>query len=295
MRAGRYSPIGSRYSAPCGPVSATRSFTRNEVSSARAPPIWSASASGRDALAQPSARSASRSAARERGRRRGGMAGSDRHRAAAERVAAERLGADRRAPLRERRALLAQRRPQRELLEGRELAEALAGEHVRDQRGGARPARGVDLEAREGRVAEEARDRDVGDREVAAGVPLARELGLEVVEHRGDLLGERARDDRVVRLLAEDTGADHALVEELPDEDVAHARVGELLEPARARPRGDVARIERGLGPAVLEVLADHRRVAERDAVVDEHGTRRSGLSSEKRSLPRKGTIGSIS
>ncbi len=44
----------------------------------------------------------------------------------------------------------------------------------------------------------------------------------------------------LVRLLAPDEGPDRDLVEEPPDEHVAHARVGELLEPARAGAIGDV-------------------------------------------------------
>jgi len=53
-------------------------------------------------------------------------------------------------------------------------------------------------------------------------------------------------------------------------EDVAHARVGEFLEPPCAGAIGDVARVERRLGVAILEVLADHGRVGEGHPVVDE-------------------------
>jgi hypothetical protein len=58
----------------------------------------------------------------------------------------------------------------------------------------------------------------------------------------------------------------------LPDDHVADARVGVFLEPPGPRALGDIGRVERGFGIPVLQVLADHGRVGERHAVVDQHG-----------------------
>jgi hypothetical protein len=69
---------------------------------------------------------------------------------------------------------------------------------------------------------------------------LGRRLCLEIVEHGRHALGERLRDDRLLRLFAPDEPADHPLVEKPPEETSPIRVSGVLLEPARPRAIGDV-------------------------------------------------------
>ena len=89
---------------------------------------------------------------------------SRRHHAGAQRRRAERVARERRAHVGQHSAMLRRRGAQQRVFIGLSVLEAVGREHPADEPVRARPSRGVDLEARETGVAEEARDRDVGDR-----------------------------------------------------------------------------------------------------------------------------------
>src|SRR6266545_794671 len=196
----------------------------------------------------------------------------DRHHATTRRRAGVGLRADWGAHRLERVELLGDRHAQDCVLDLGQLGEGRRSQRSADPARGLRPARRIDLEAHPAGIAEEGGDGDVGDRQgVAEAETSGRRLAFQIVEHRRDLLLERAVDHLAVALLAPHRGPDGDLVEEAPDEDVAHARVGELLQPAGARPVGDVLGKERWFGLLVLEVLADHRGVRQHEIAVDQH------------------------
>src|SRR5262249_23507361 len=89
-----------------------------------------------------------------------------------------------------------------------------------------------------------------------------------------------------------DEGADDRLIEYAPDEDVADARIGELLHPtcpgALCRRLGQERRRGIALLQSQMTVLSDTDTWSSMKT-----GTRRSGLSSLNVSSPKNGTIGS--
>ena len=122
-----------------------------------------------------------------------------------------------------------------DLLEGEQGGEAGVGEGAVDEARDARPAGAVGLDSDMGAVAEEGRDRDVGEADLVAEQPaLARQLALQIVELAGEVLAQSLLDPRRVAGFAPDDGVDELRVEQAPDEDVAEAGVGIFLEPAGA-------------------------------------------------------------
>jgi phosphomevalonate kinase len=115
-------------------------------------------------------------------------------------------------------------------------------------------------------------DGDVGEGELVEDEAVGGQLGLEVVEDVGDVVLVGAAEQLGVGLLAPHEPLDDVLVEQAPDEHLAHAGVGELLEPAGARAGGGAAGEQRRRGVALVEVLADDGRVGEDDLVVEEDG-----------------------
>ena len=81
----------------------------------------------------------------------------------------------------------------------------------------------------------------------------------------------------LVRVISPAPHSGHAalyelLVEEAPDENVAEARVGIFLQPARSRPVLDVVRQQRPLRIGLVEIGADGGGIAQREIPVDQHG-----------------------
>ena len=171
----------------------------------------------------------------------------------------------------ERGALLRRWDAQRGCLERHQPAQTIVAERALDERRGARPALRVDSVAGERGVAEERGDRDVGDADLAEQESVLGKLRFQIVEHVRDLHAARVVQHRLVGRHAEHARIDRHLVEQTPDDHLAHARIGELLEPARARAVGRLARIERGGGVEVFEVLADHRGIAQRHLAIGVH------------------------
>ena len=79
------------------------------------------------------------------------------------------------------------------------------------------------------------------------------------------------RDPRLIARLAPDQWTDDLLVEEAPNEEIAEARVGILLEPASACAVLGVGGKQRVAGIGLVEIGADHRRVADGEIAVDQH------------------------
>src|SRR5262249_30780668 len=153
-----------------------------------------------------------------------------------------------------------------------EASGSSAGKNAVDERRRLWPARAVDREAREGGVTKENGDGDVGDRDIAEQISLRWQLALEIAQHLRDLLLERASQYLLIGRLAPQEGVDRHLVEETPDEDLAHACVGRFRGPGWAGALADVGREQRGRRVTVLEVLADDGRIGEGHPVVHEHG-----------------------
>src|SRR5438309_6363627 len=106
------------------------------------------------------------------------------------------------------------------------------GEDAAHERSRARPPGGIHFEPRVSAVSEKARDRDVGDADVAEQEAFGRQLALEIVEGGGNIFFQRLADALLVGRLAPHQRAYDLLVEERPDEEVAEPRVCELIEPA---------------------------------------------------------------
>ena len=167
--------------------------------------------------------------------------------------------------------MLRDRRHHRPVFEQLQALKRLAGQRAIDETRGLRPARRVDDEARKPGIAKERGQRDIGDRHRAEQESVGRQFAFQVVQHRRYLLGQCARNLLAIALLAEHRRQDHLLVEQPPDEQIAQAGVGQLFEPAGPGAPGRAGRHQRGAGIALFEVFADHRRIDQRDLVVDEH------------------------
>jgi hypothetical protein len=134
-----------------------------------------------------------------------------------------------------------------------------------------RPAAGIDREIGIGRVAEEARDRDVGKPDLAEQPALFGQFALQIVERPGNILRESLLDPRLIARLAPDRGMDALLVEQAPDEDVAEAGVGIFLEPAGAGAVGGRRGEQRRFGKGLVQPGADHAAVGQHQLLVDQH------------------------
>ena len=163
------------------------------------------------------------------------------HHAAARRVGAERGRRDRCARGAQRLALRRDRRAQHHASKGCSFARHGSASTRSTKPAVPRPALRVHLVAGEGGVAEATAMAMSAMPGEPKRKPVGRELALEVIEQRWDLLVADPRELGQVALLAPDRGVEHRAVEELPDEHVADARVGVLLEPARPGAVDDVA------------------------------------------------------
>src|SRR5688500_16680751 len=114
-------------------------------------------------------------------------------------------------------------------------------EHLADEPRHLRPALRVDREARIVGVAEEACDRNVPEPELPEQKPGRRQLGLQIVERGGSILGQGPRDPLLVARLAPHGGTNDSLVKQAPDE-MSPSRVSANSSSQRARARSFASR-----------------------------------------------------
>jgi len=87
--------------------------------------------------------------------------------------------------------------------------------------GNLRPAICIGLEIGISRVAEEARNRNVGNSKLAEQPTVFRQLAFEIVERFRRILGQDLCNALLVARLAPHQRVNHLLIEQPPDEDVA--------------------------------------------------------------------------
>src|SRR5690242_20542943 len=140
--------------------------------------------------------------------------GLERHHTSTGLTLAPRLGRERRAGVEQRLAPFLDLGAPLHVLEGQERGDARVGERALHESSGARPALRVGLEPGIGAIAEEARDGDVGKADLAEDEALGRQLALQVVERRGNVLVERLSDPLLVAGLLPDDRPHDLLVEQ---------------------------------------------------------------------------------
>src|SRR6476646_4424742 len=121
--------------------------------------------------------------------------------------------------------MLRNRRADASILERLELLEALQRQHAVHERSSQWPPLCIDAKASERSIAKETCDRDVGYRKRSADEAFARELRFEIVDHVRDLYRQCLLRRLLIGFLTPHIRDDRNLVEQLPDEHVAHARV----------------------------------------------------------------------
>ena len=115
------------------------------------------------------------------------------------------------------------------------------------------------------------RDGDIGDGKRAADEAVVRRDGFQVGHHLRQVVAQRGVDGAVVARQFPHAGLDDGVVEQFPDEHVAHAGIGEFLQPARFGAGRRPGREQRRLGVAFVEILTDRRAVGQCHLIVDEN------------------------